>query len=213
MAFVIYDVDTQNDFILEDGALAVPGAEEIVGNLEKIMNLAKEKKILVLGSVDSHGEDDPEFESYPPHCVEGTEGQKKIPQTIVCKDEEIYIIPNEGKGVDKEILFNSWQVYLEKQTYNIWERCLGQPDNLNTILMEEQIDDVYVIGVASNICVLAAVEGFVENKYKVHVITDAIKGLEISDTDNEHTALKRMEELKVNFITTDEFETFVKEKK
>ena len=36
MKTIFYDVDTQNDFMKEDGALYVPGAESIKENLEKL---------------------------------------------------------------------------------------------------------------------------------------------------------------------------------
>ena len=205
---IIYDVDTQNDFIREDGALAVEGAEAIIPNIQKIMDQAYEDCILVVGSVDAHDEDDPEFEHFPPHCVKGTEGQKKIPESLYS-DRYVYTIPNDGSGVSIDTLKLTDQVYLEKQTYNIWDKSLGQPQNLNTILMHNHVKDIYIVGVASNICVLAAIEGFVshEEEYRIHVITDAIKGLHISDDDNEETALNRMKELGVELLTTEEFIT------
>jgi len=207
---IVYDTDTQKDFMNVDGALYVDGAETIVGAISKVMETAHKNDILVIGSVDAHPIDDKEFETFPPHCVVDTEGQEKIPETLIHNDSFIYTVPNTGNGLDMYVADGCGQIYFEKQTYNIWDKALGQPDNLQTILRSADVKDVYMIGVASNVCVIAAIEGFVERKYKVHVITDAIKGLTISEDNNEDTATDRMIELGVDFITSDEFEIFCK---
>jgi len=207
---IVYDVDTQKDFMNPDGALSVPGAETIVGAISKVMETANKNDILVVGSVDAHPIDDKEFEVYPPHCVVDTEGQEKIPETLIHNDSFVYTVPNTGNGLDMYVADGCGQIYFEKQTYNIWDKTLGQPDNLQTILRSADVKDIYVMGVASNVCVIAAVEGFVERKYKVHVISDAIKGLTISEDNNEETVITKMKELGVDFITSDEFETFCK---
>lgn len=211
MNFVICDIDTQKDFMNPDGALYVSGAETIVDPLSKVMSLAYKHDVLIVGTMDAHEEGDPEFNVFPPHCVVDTIGQEKIPETIVHNDSFIYTIPNNGNGVDMHVVDGCGQIYFEKQTYNIWDKELGQPDNFQTVLRGLDVRDVYVVGVASNICVLAAVEGLVERKYNVHVISDAIKGLRVDETNNEETAMFRMRELGVNFITSDEFENICKE--
>src|SRR5258705_11341300 len=76
---VFVDIDTQNDFLLPVGALYVPGAERIIPTLARIYDLAKRKSIPVISSADAHSERDPEFASWPPHCIAGTLGQLKFP--------------------------------------------------------------------------------------------------------------------------------------
>ena len=76
-----WDVDTQRDFIDEDGRLAVPGAAEIVPNLRKLTDFATGHGIPIVASADAHSPDDPEFEQFPPHCVAGTAGEEKIAAT------------------------------------------------------------------------------------------------------------------------------------
>ncbi len=76
-----FDVDTQIDFMLPHGNLYVPGAEKIIPNLVRLMAFAREHDIPVISSADAHTPDDPEFKIWPPHCVIGTPGQKRIPET------------------------------------------------------------------------------------------------------------------------------------
>ena len=81
---VFYDIDTQYDFISKDGALSVPGAEDIRENLQELTNYAIENGIKIIASADAHPPDDKEFEIFPPHCVQGTPGQKKVEETTVA---------------------------------------------------------------------------------------------------------------------------------
>src|SRR5207247_10978287 len=54
---VFLDVDTQVDFMLPTGSLYVPGAEQIIPHLKKLMNSAREHAIPVLSSADAHAPD------------------------------------------------------------------------------------------------------------------------------------------------------------
>ena len=84
---VFFDVDTQVDFILPTGALYVPGAEQIVPNLKKLMDYARANRIPVLSSADAHPPDDKSFAQWPPHCVVGTEGAE-LHETIQPVDTQ-----------------------------------------------------------------------------------------------------------------------------
>ena len=44
---IFWDVDTQYDFMMNDGKLYVPNAEEILPNLEKLYNYARKNEILI----------------------------------------------------------------------------------------------------------------------------------------------------------------------
>jgi nicotinamidase/pyrazinamidase len=78
---IFVDVDTQHDFIDQDGALAIPGALEIVPALRRLTRLAEREGIPILATMDTHTPDDPEFSDFPPHCIRHTPGWKKIEAT------------------------------------------------------------------------------------------------------------------------------------
>ena len=119
--FVFVDVDTQFDFMNPAGALYVKGAESIVANLVRMMAAAKEKGISVVSSVDTHFENDPEFGEWPPHCIAGTPGQRKIPETRW--DDPIVII-NRPHPVK---LRPGAQVILEKRIYSLLRAKFSVP--------------------------------------------------------------------------------------
>src|SRR5690349_24009040 len=88
MARVIFwDVDTQYDFMRADGKLYVPDAEKVIPNLKRLTDYAHQNDIRVVASADDHSPGDRELsdhpnwrDTFPPHCMRGTPGQKKIPE-------------------------------------------------------------------------------------------------------------------------------------
>jgi nicotinamidase/pyrazinamidase len=150
---IFYDVDTQKDFMNEDGALYVPGAEGIKPNLRALTAYARRKGVRIVGSVDAHTENDPEFEIFPPHCIKGTEGQEKI-------------IPIE-----------QGETYFEKQHYDVFTN-----PGFETFLERAGISEAVVYGVATDYCVRAVVLGMQQRGIQTFVVGDAIRGVDPETT-------------------------------
>ena len=77
MRTVFFDIDTQLDFVSPAGALYVPGAERIMPTVAHLNQLAGQRSIPVISTMDAHPENDIEFRDWPPHCVAETIGQQK----------------------------------------------------------------------------------------------------------------------------------------
>src|SRR5690242_6582841 len=99
-SILFWDVDTQGDFIHADGKLCVPGAERIVPQLRRLTDWAAGNGVLVIASVDAHQPGDPEFEIYPPHCIAGTKGQGKIPETRL---PHALVLPSQRVNIPKDL--------------------------------------------------------------------------------------------------------------
>ena len=196
---LMWDVDTQVDFMSPEGKLYIPGAEDIVDNLRIITRTAIAKNYMLSGSVDAHAPDDPEFMVYPEHCVYGTPGQLKIPETTT--GVQLFIPSARLKAGQLQFSKFRGQVMFEKQNPS----CKTN-QNLDNYLSCLEPEAVFIYGVASDICVAEAV-GYIagERCLNTYVITDAIKGL---DADKER---ELMEDWKtwgnVNFIKTYDFHT------
>ena len=85
---ILWDVDTQVDFVLPDGKLVVPGAAAVVPAMARLVEWARENGIVHVASADDHELTDPEISrapdftsTYPPHCLRGTRGAQRIPET------------------------------------------------------------------------------------------------------------------------------------
>lgn len=170
---VFLDVDTQFDFMDPAGALYVPGAETLVPNLGRLMGYARENRIPVISSADAHPPDDPSFAQWPPHCVVGTAGQRRIPETDL---PDRLVIPNRPGALDPLTLWHDVQggaalaVEIQKQQYSVAEN-----PNFDTLLAELGPCHFVVFGVATEYCVHASVMALRKLDLPVELVVDAIK--------------------------------------
>ena len=113
---IFWDVDTQVDFMLPGGKLYVPGAEKIIPNLRRFVDAACEGRAFLVSSADAHAPDDEEFSEWPPHCLRGTPGQQKIPETLT---RNYYVVPNLPDSLPDD-LERHQQLILEKQHLDVF---------------------------------------------------------------------------------------------
>jgi nicotinamidase/pyrazinamidase len=172
MSRVFVDVDTQCDFINEDGKLYVPGAKEIKPVLQKISKLAKDEKIPVLKTMDCHEPNDPEFATFPPHCIKNSIGAASIIETA-----------------------NKKAIIFEKQTYDVFDKNYGNK-KIDNWLKENKVTEAWVYGVATEICVRAAVLGLCQRGITTYVFKNAIKGIRDEDVDK---SIKEMKDAGAHF--------------
>ena len=85
---ILWDVDTQVDFVLPDGKLYVPGAEQVAPAMRLLVEAARAAGVVHVASADDHELTDaeiseqPDFQTtYPPHCLRGTRGARKVDET------------------------------------------------------------------------------------------------------------------------------------
>ncbi len=169
---VFFDVDTQADFMLPTGSLYVKGAEEIVPHLKQLMAYAQKHRIPVLSSADAHPPDDPSFAQWPPHCVVGTPGQKRIPETQL---PIATVIPNR-RGAFKPPREWVGQFIIEKQEYDATTTV-----NFDAILKSLGPRRFVVFGVATDYCVGGTALGLRKRGMPVDLVTDAIKEIKPED--------------------------------
>ena|SRR3989338_1644817 len=189
---VFVDIDTQFDFMNPKGALYVPDAEDIIDNIKKLFDYAKEHKIKILSSTDAHTVDDPEFKLFFPHCVKDTPGNQKI-DASTCKDN--IVIENIEQDITESMLDHD-QIIIEKQSYDIFGNT-----NIDKVIIQLYASDYVVFGVATDYCVKLAVLGLLRRGYKVTLVTDAIKA---TTQKGETKALKAMKDAGAVFITTED---------
>ncbi len=189
---VFVDIDTQFDFMNPNGALYVPDAENIIDNIKRLFDYAKEHKIKILSSTDAHQVDDPEFKLFPPHCVKDTPGNQKI-EASTCKDN--IIIENIEQDITESMLDHE-QIIVESQTFDIF-------DSINTDEIAKKLDarSYVVFGVAADYCVKEAVLGLLKYGYNVSLVTDATKAI---TKEGKEEALKEMKDAGAVFTTTED---------
>jgi nicotinamidase/pyrazinamidase len=175
---ILWDVDTQIDFVHADGKLAVPGAEEVVPAMQKLVAAAREAGIPHVASADDHELSDseiseqPDFETtYPPHCLRGTRGARKIDETDQLDPVPIGLEPLDEKWLrGREFL-------LLKKHFDVFT-------NPNTERLVERLDpdEVILFGVATDVCDDAAIRGLLARGRRVTFVEDAARGLDEART-------------------------------
>jgi nicotinamidase/pyrazinamidase len=168
---VFVDVDTQRDFMEPGGALYVPGASEIVENLRRLTDFARKNQIPIIATADAHTPEDPEFDSFPPHCVKGSSGQQRIEATAVEGAAVIGDEQTDPAVADK--LRTAGAVVIEKRTYDAFTN-----PNMGKLIDSLGEANYIVYGVATDYCVKKAVEGLLRMNRPVAIVVDAVRAVD-----------------------------------
>jgi nicotinamidase/pyrazinamidase len=165
MARALIIVDFQNDFT-PGGALAVEGGDAIAG---RINALARDGGYeLVIATRDWHPPDHASFAEqggpWPVHCVQGSEGAELHP---ALDDDRVDLVVDTGYERDME-------------GYSGFEGT-----DLEETLRESGIDELTVVGLATDYCVRATALEALERGFKVQVDPAAVAAVDVQPGDGE----------------------------
>jgi len=176
---VLLLVDLQNDFC-SGGSLAVPEGDVIV----PLANQLQTYFDLVVATQDWHPQDHISFASnhpgrkvgetvqikqmtqilWPDHCVQGSKGAEFHPGFNTQKIGKFIF-----KGTNSAI--DSYSAFFD----NAHLRATGLADYLN----QENVEEVYIMGLATDYCVKYSCLDALALGFKVYVIEDACRGVEL----------------------------------
>jgi nicotinamidase/pyrazinamidase len=171
-------IDIQNDFC-QGGALAVPGGDQVIPVINAYIEAFSKENLPIFTSRDWHPRKSRHFIRYgghwPVHCVQQTRGARFHPKLKLPGDAIVL-----SKGMDAE------------------EDCSSDFEAVDStgipfvhILNLLGVEHLYVGGLATDSCVLDTVLDALSNGYRVKVLTDAIRGMNVRPRDSE-AALRRM---------------------
>jgi nicotinamidase/pyrazinamidase len=200
---VFWEVDTQADFMLPGGKLYVAGAEKLLPNIRKLTDAARQGRVFLVSHGCYHTKDDPEFATFPPHCVKGTSGAGFVPEALTA---EVVTVPNEPTATLPQELLHYQQILLEKQTLDIF--ASRHADDLVERLGRDA--EFVVFGVTTEYCVRFAAKGLLERGRRVSVVRDAIEALDAQDGQR---TVSELQALGAKFITTDQTLTLLNDSK
>jgi len=199
---ILWDVDTQVDFMLPDGKLYVPGAEETAPRMQELVDAARDAGMPHVASADDHELTDPEIadepdfrNTYPPHCLRGTRGAQKIPETEQDDPLPLGEIPI-PPGLLAQRVGGRRELLLLKKNFDVFTN-----PNANALLEVLDPDEVVLFGVATDVCNDAAVRGLLLRGRSVTFVEDAARGL---DEERTLACTARWREGGVRFCTAAE---------
>ncbi len=201
--FIFWEVDTQVDFMLPGGKLYVPGAEKLLPNIRRLTDAARQGRVLLVSHGCYHSKDDPEFRTFPPHCIKGTPGSSYVAEALT---EQVVTVPNERTTELPKDLLQYQQILLEKQTLDVFQ-SLHAEELVNRLGKDAEF---VVFGVVTEYCVRFAAKGLLDRGRRVFVVEDAIETLKAEDGER---AVAEMQAFGAKFITTDQALALVRDAK
>jgi nicotinamidase/pyrazinamidase len=196
-------VDLQNDFLpggalaVSDGDLVIPVANELQGAFD-----------LVIATKDWHPSDHGSFAAnhpgkkpgekielagleqilWPVHCVQGTPGAEFAPGLDTRKIRKVF-----WKGIDPQV--DSYSAFFD----NADRRSTG----LGEYLRELGVEEVYLLGLATDYCVQFSARDALRLGFHTHVVVDGCRGVDLQDGDSER-ALEALRNEGANLLVSRE---------
>ncbi|ATW48714.1 nicotinamidase [Streptomyces xantholiticus] len=175
-------VDVQNDFC-EGGSLAVTGGADVAAAITELIGQAQPGYRYVVATRDHHVEpgshfsDNPDFvDSWPPHCVAGTEG--------------VGFHPNFAPAVASGAISAVFDKGAYAAAYSGFE---GTDENGSTLaqwLRAHDVTEVDVVGIATDHCVRATALDAAREGFTTQVLLDLTAGV------SEETTARALEQLR-----------------
>lgn len=181
-------VDVQNDFC-PGGALAVPDGDRIIPRVNRTIELFERRRLPVLATRDWHPKITRHFKEFggawPPHCIQGTKGARFHPKLALPKDAVIL-----SKGMDPD-----------QDSYSGFQALNAQGRDLESVVRDLAIDELYLCGLATDYCVRATALDAVRRGLRIRVLEDVIRGVNLKPGDSKE-AVQEMRSAGVPFLQT-----------
>lgn len=188
--------------MLPHGKLYVPGAEETAPAMKRLVDAARAAGIPHVASADDHELTDPEIadepdftNTFPPHCLRGTRGAEKIPETQQDDPLPLALLPY-PPGLVPQLIEGRSEILLLKKNFDVFTN-----PNTQAVLDALDPEEIVLFGVATDVCDNAAILGFLQRGRRVRFVEDAARGL---DEERVAACLAAWRERGVDFTTTDE---------
>ena len=195
---VLVGVDIQNDFIT--GTLAVKDGAEVIESTNNVAEAVRSTDGTVAFTRDWHPAETPHFDTWPSHCVAGTEGAE-FASTLDIQETDSII--SKGTGLT--------------DGYSGWEGISDKGETLETLIAPRNTQEtvrVFLGGLATDYCVKATgidiATHFAGNeRVTTYLVRDAVRAVALNQAD-EANALKALEAAKVLAISSEEAVAMIK---
>ncbi|MBP2413914.1 nicotinamidase/pyrazinamidase [Arthrobacter stackebrandtii] len=199
MAKALIIVDVQNDFC-EGGSLAVEGGADLASEISELLESSHDLDFVVATQdwhVDpgSHFSDTPDFRtSWPVHCVAGSKGAA-LHRNLDTEDIDAYF--RKGRfdaaysGFDGLLAPEDEVAVGEREAHEAAQDESADPTTLDDWLRENDVDEVVIVGIATDHCVRATALDAINAGYDTTVLRDYVVGV---DEDASEEALEELED-------------------
>lgn len=190
---VLIDVCTQRDFLNQGAILGVADRETLIPRLRAVMEWAAEGQLAVVSVIESHRPTEPIHDA-PLHCIDGTQGQRKLGFTLL--EPRILIETDNYLSLPPDLHERYRQLIFRKRTRDI----LGNP-KADRFLTQLKAEEVIVMGVGLERAIKALALGLLARHHHVTVVSDACGYWSQADAD---LALRQLGAKGVTLLTAAE---------
>ena len=160
---ILIDIDTQKDFLLAEGKVCIRNHRRVLANIRRIVAWARHEKIPIISTAEvypNNGED------IVGHCIDGTDGQKKIRYTLLAK--RVSFAADGNTDLPRDLLRRYSQIILHK-------RCIDPFDEprIDRLLSEVRANEFILVGASLEGAIKATALGLLQRGKKVTVVIDA----------------------------------------
>jgi len=187
---LLIDIDTQKDFLLPTGRACVRNQAEVLANIRRVIAWARRENVSVISTAEVYPNNNGCSEiSY---CLDGTDGQKKVPCTLL--NDRVSFPADNKNALPADVLLAYRQIILHK-------RCIDPFDEprIERLLSEVKADEFILIGAGTEDAVRATAMGLLHRGKKVRIIVDALGS---HSTREAKFALRKMEAKGAKLIMT-----------
>ena len=168
----------------------------------RIVEAARAAGVVHVASCDQHELSDPEISeqpdydsTWPPHCLLGTRGAEKIPETKQLDPLPLPLVPLPS-AILRRLLEGGREILIPKKQYDPFTN-----PNTETMLAALDPDEILLFGVATDICDDAAVRALLRRGRRITFVEDASRGV---DESRIAACLAAWREAGVRFTTAEE---------
>ena len=170
-------VDVQNDFC-PGGTVPVTEGDQVVPVLNRYIEKFKTAGLTIVATRDWHPEWTSHFKNFggvwPSHCVRGSKGAYFHPELKLPEDAKIV-----SKGVA-----------LDEDGYSGFQGTDTKGVSLADILRQRNVERIIVGGLATDYCVKHTVLDGLKEGFRVVVLDDAIRGVDLQPGDSERAIVE-----------------------
>jgi len=168
-------VDIQNNF-LPGGSLAVAGGDQVIPVINAYIAKFQQLGLPIVATRDWHSPDHSSFIQqggpWPEHCVASSKGAEFSPALLLPKTARIF-----STGFDKMA-----------DGYSGFENT-----DLHSHLSHAGIKRLFIGGIATDYCVLHTVLDALQYRYRVYLLQDAIRAVNVNPEDGQNAVQKMLE--------------------
>jgi len=162
---ILVDIDTQKDFLLAQGKACIRNHRRVLAHIRRVMAWARTQNIPIISTAEVYPNNN--GDSVIDYCIDGTDGQKKIPYTLF--NHRVTFVADGNTDLPRDMLRRYKQIILHK-------RCVDPFDEprIDRLLSEVRASEFYLVGTTLEGAVKMTALGLLQRGKQVTVIVDAV---------------------------------------